>query len=203
MRRNQWIALVGIVIFGVILAFPMRDAVYQIIVIPLAYIFWVLGLYYHSYSQAIVWAIFIAITLVFLLGSLLGGDRREKDAKLPEISFEGPVEDLSILLSKARKGIYYRWRVANRLSKLARDLLAQREGLEPKDVQQNHLTGRDWSPPSDVDMYFQSGLFDSFSSFPSPRWYLFKRADPTPLDLNVEEAVEYLEGQMRTTENHK
>lgn len=203
MRRNQWIALAGIIIIGVILAFPLRDAVYQIIVVPIAYIFWVLGLYYRSYSQAIIWAIFIAATLVFLLGSLLGGGRRGKSEKLPEYSFEGPVEDLSILLGKARKGIYYRWRVANRLSKLARDLLAQREGLEPKEVQQNNLTGRDWSPPHNVDMYFQSGLFDSFSSFPRPRWWLFKSAEPTPLDLDVEEVVEYLEEQMRTTEKRE
>lgn len=203
MRRIQWIALVGIIIIGVILAFPMRDAVHQIIVIPLAYIFWVLGLYYHSYSQVIIWAIFIAVTLLFLFGSLLGGERRGKVEKIPGHSFEGPVENLSILLSKVRKGIYYRWSVANRLAKLARDLLAQREGLDPREVHQNHLTGRDWSPPRDVDMYFQSGLFDSFSSFPRQRWWFFKRADPTPLDLDVEEVVEFLEGQMRTTIKHE
>jgi len=200
MRRNQWIALVGIIIIGVLLAFPMRDAVHQIIVIPLAYIFWVLGLFYRSYSQVIIWAIFVTVTLLFLLGSLLGRERRRKVEKIPEHSFEGPIEDFSILLSKVRKGMYYRWIVANRLAKLARDLLAQREGLEPRDVQQNHLTGRDWSPPRDVDIYFQSGLFDSFSSFPRQRWWFFKHAEPTPLDLDVEEAVEFLEGQMRTTE---
>ena len=63
MSRKQWIALIGIIIIGVMLAFPMRDAVNQFIVIPLAYFFWVLGLYYRSFSQAIVWAIFVAVTL--------------------------------------------------------------------------------------------------------------------------------------------
>ena len=197
MNRKQWIALIGIVIIGVVLAFPMRDAVHQIIVVPLAYFFWVLGLYYRSYSQAIVWAIFIAITLFILLGSLLGGERRRKVEKLPEFSYEGPVEALSISLGKARKGIYHRWRVANRLSRVARDLLAQREGLEIQEVQQNRLSGRDWSPPRDVDKYLQAGLFGSFSSYPRPRWWRFERAESTPLDLDVEDAVTYLEGQMK------
>lgn len=201
MSRKQWIALVGIIIIGVMLAFPMRDAVNQIIVIPLAYFFWVLGLYYRSFSQAIVWAIFIAVTLLFLLGSLLNAEWMERKEKLPEKLYAGPVEDLSESLGKAREGIYHRWRVANRLSKVARDMLAQREGLKPREVQDNHLTGRDWSPPHDVDMYFQAGLFDSFSSYPRPRWWLFKRAEPTPFDLDVEKVVEYLEGQMRTTDD--
>jgi hypothetical protein len=200
MSRKQWIALIGIIIIGVMLAFPMRDAVNQFIVIPLAYFFWVLGLYYRSFSQAIVWAIFVAVTLLFLLGSLLNAEWMGRKEKFQENLFAGPVEDLSVSLGKARKGIYHRWRVANRLSKVARDLLAQREGLEPREVQDNHLTGRDWSPPRDVDMYFQAGLFDSFSSYPHPRWWFLKRAEPTPFDLDVEDAVEYLEGQMRTTD---
>jgi energy-coupling factor transporter transmembrane protein EcfT len=200
MNRKQWIALVGIIILGVVLAFPMRDVVNQIIVVPLAYLFWVLGLYYRSYSQAIVWAIFIAVTLLFLLGSLLSGEWRRRKGKLPERSYPGPVEDLSVSLAKARQGIYHRWRVANRLSKVARDLLAQREGLAPREIQDKRLTGRDWSPPRDVDMYFQAGLFDSFSSYPRPRWWSLRRVEPTPFDLDVEEAVEYLEVQLRTTD---
>lgn len=200
MNRKQWIALIAIIIIGVVLAFPMRDAVNQIIVVPLAYVFWVLGLYYRSYSQAIVWAIFVAVTLLFLLWSLLNGEWRGKKEKSAQNLPKGPVEDLSVSLSKARKGIYHRWRVANRLSKVARDLLAQREGFEPREVQDKRLTGRDWSPPRDVDMFFKAGLFDSFSSYPHPRWWLFKRPEPTPFDLNIEEAVEYLEGQMRTSD---
>jgi len=200
MSRKQWIALIGIIVIGVLLAFPMRDAVNRFIVIPLAYFFWVLGLYYRSYSQAIVWAIFIAFTLLFLLGSLLNAEWRGRKDKIPEKLYAGPVEDLSVSLGKAREGIYHRWRVANRLSKVARALLAHREGLEPREVQDNRLTGRDWSPPRDVDMYFQAGLFDSFSSYPRPRWWLLKRAEPTPFDLDVEQVVEYLEGQMRTTD---
>lgn len=200
MNRKQWIALIGIIIIGVVLAFPMRDAVNQIIVVPLAFVFWLLGLYYRSYSQAIIWAIFVAVTLLFLLGSLLNGEWWGKKEKLSEKLSAGPVEDLSVSLGKARKGMYHRWRVANRLSKVARDLLAQREGLEPREVQDKHLTGRDWSPPRDVDMYFQAGLFDSFASYPRPRWWSLKRSEPTPFDLDIEEAVEYLEGQMRTTD---
>ncbi|GAB4422339.1 MAG: hypothetical protein Kow002_11640 [Anaerolineales bacterium] len=197
MNRRQWIALIGIIVIGVVLAFPLREAVHQIIVVPLAYVFWVLGLYYRSYSQAIVWAIFIAVMLFFLLVSLFNVERQRKEEKPPEFTYEGPIEELAISLKKARQGIYHRWRVANRIAKVARDLLAQREGLDAREVLQNRLTGRDWSPPREVDKYLQTGLFGSFSSYPRPRWWLLERPESTPLDLDVEDVVAYLEEQMK------
>lgn len=189
----RW-ALVVIFLLALVLAFPLRDVVYQFVVLPLAYVIWALGLFYLSYPRIIIWAIFMGIVLLILLINLSSGWRRSKAAKQPEPKHVGPVEQLSVLLKKTKRGVYYRWRVANRISRLARDLLAQREGLEAQEVQQRKMTGRDWYPPPQVEQYFHAGLYNSFASYSSPRWS-FQRPEPTPLDLEVEDAVAFLESQ--------
>lgn len=195
MNRKQWLALAGIVVLALLLAFPLRDAVYQILVVPLAYFFWVFSLYYQTFSQVIIWAGLMFIVVLIFIGSLLGGESRKKKEKAPKKSLEGPIEEFSTALKKAEAGVYYRWRIANRLAKLARELLAQREGMHVNEVHANGLSGRDWSPPSDLDEYFRAGLYGSFASYPRSRWP-FSQAEPTPLDLDVVEAVEFLESQI-------
>lgn len=196
MKRRQWLALAGILVISLLLAFPLREAVHHIVVVPLAYVFWILGLYYRSIAELLIWGGFLVIIGIILITSLIGEPRRPKRPPDVKNEFEGPIERLSISLKKARKGSYYRWRVAHRLARVARELLAQREGLEVKQVHANRLTGQDWSPPRELDEYFQAGLFDSFATFPRPRWWVL-RPEPTPLDLDVTEAVDYLETQIK------
>jgi hypothetical protein len=196
MKRRQWLALAGILILSLLLAFPLREAVHHIVVVPLAYVFWMVGLYYQSIAELLIWGAFLVLVGIILIISLIGEPRRRKRTPDVKEAFEGPVEKLSLSLKKARKGSYYRWRIAHRLARMARDLLAQREGLEVKQVHANGLTGQDWSPPREIDEYFQAGLFDSFAAFPRQRWWIW-RPEPTPLDLDVTEAVDYLETQIK------
>lgn len=195
MKLRQWLALAGILIISLLLVFPLRDAVHQIVVVPLAYLFWVVSLYYQSIAEVLVWAVFLVVIGIILITSLVVMPRRP--ARLPgaKREFEGPVERFAKSLDKANKGNYYRWRVAHRLAKIARELLAQREGLEVNQVHANRLTGQDWSPPPEINEYFQAGLFDSFAAYPRPRWWIL-HPEPTPLDLDVTEAVDYLEAQI-------
>jgi hypothetical protein len=195
-NRKQWLALAGILVISLLLAFPLREAVHHIVVVPLAYVFWFLGLYYQSVPELLIWIGFLVLIVIIILANLIGETRRPTRIPDAKKEFEGPVERLSISFRKARRGRYYRWRMAHRLAKVARELLAQREGLEVKQVHANHLTGVDWSPPRELDEYFQAGLFSSFATFPRPRWW-FMRPEPTPLDIDVTEAVDYLEKQIK------
>jgi hypothetical protein len=196
MNRRQWLALAGILIISLLLAFPLREAVHFIVVVPLAYVFWFLNLYYQTIPELLIWIGFLVLIGIIIITNLVGEPRRP--VRIPGVKkeFEGPVEKLSISLEKARRGSYYRWRVAHRVAKIARELLAQREGLELGQVHAKRLTGQDWTPPRELDEYFQAGLFNTFASFPRPRWWLM-RPEPTPLDLDVSEAVDYLETQLK------
>jgi len=166
MNRRQWLALAGILIISLLLAFPLREAVHHIVVVPLAYVFWFISLYYQSIPELLIWIGFLVVIGIIIITNLVGEPRRP--ARIPDAKkeFEGPVEKLSISLKKARRGRYYRWRMAHRLAKVARELLAQREGLEVKQVHDNRLNGQNWSPPRELDEYFQAGLFSSFATYP-------------------------------------
>ena len=65
MTRRNLATLIVIAVIAALLAFPFREAVYHLLVIPLAFLFWLLGLFYRSINQSLWW---IGIVLVTLLG---------------------------------------------------------------------------------------------------------------------------------------
>ena len=50
-------------------------------------------------------------------------------------------------------------------------------------------------PPESVQHYLKAGLDESFVDYPLPPLPLMRR-QATPFDLDVEQAIEYLESQM-------
>ena len=197
MKRLRIFVLVVALVVALVSAFALQDVIRKTIVIPLAYLWWVLGLYYRAFPQAILWIGLVAIILLMLFGSLSVDETRKRPVERATKPAHGTVERLAISLEKAHNGIYVKWMIAHRLGKLARDLLIQR-GDQTSSKVIGPLTGRDWEPSQPVDTYLEAGLNGSFADYPKPRWPL-KRQQSTPLDLDVSEAVEFLELQM---ENH-
>jgi len=96
-------------------------------------------------------------------------------------------------LRRAESGIYFRWLVANRLGKLAYQILLHRESGRPRSVFAP-LVGTDWEPGRDLQKYLETGLHGSFADFPNSG--RFSAHQPTPLDLDVGDAVDFLESQV-------
>lgn len=197
MTRRRWITLGGVVIIALILAFPLQDVIRRIVVVPLAYLWWAFGVLYQSIPQVVIWILLIVLISFMLMGSF-ATHRKRTPPKEPRIKpAPGQVEGLTENLIKMRKGTYYKWKVANRLGRLARDFLIQRgDRSDTKDL--SPLAGREWEPSAPVDAYLDTGLHGSFADFPNQPWYLFRRSELTPLDIDVEEAVEFLESQIST-----
>ncbi|HLF74130.1 MAG TPA: hypothetical protein VI524_07290 [Anaerolineales bacterium] len=192
MRR--WLALAGVLLIAALLAFPLRQAVHDAIVVPGAYLLWVLGLVYRSLSQGIWWLIVILLVLLILGRSLappLPPPGRMLAKSRPP---RGQVEDLADWLNKSGQGMYFKWLVANRLGKLAYQILWQRGRGKTRSVFEP-LAGPDWEPAPDLQRYLESGLQGSFADFPNPR-KLLASPGKTPLDYRVDEAVDFLESQM-------
>ena len=149
MKRMQIFVLVGALVLAFILAFFMQEVIRESFIIPFAYFWWILGIYYNAFPQMILWIFLVVIVLMMLFGSL-GSDvvrnRMEEDKTKP---VQGPVEGLAVSLEKARGGIYIKWQIAHRLGKLARDLLVQRGDRVNKKVIAS-LQGRDWHPSKPV-----------------------------------------------------
>jgi len=199
MTRRNLAALMIIAVIAALLAFPFRDAVYHLVVIPLAYVFWLLGLFYRSIGQSF-WWIGIALVTLLVLGTSLLPEIKPKGRKIDlQREERGGVESLARAMAKSDQGTYFKWVVANRLGKLAHQLLSMREHGKPRSLFAP-LAGEDWEPPDEVRHYLERGLQGSFADFPSARWDYFSQPKKTSLDLNVKEAVEFLESQQ--VDNH-
>ena len=202
LQRRRWLILGGVLIIAGILAFPLRQTIYQMVVIPVAFIVWRLDLVYRSFSQGIWWLAIIFLVLVMLVFSLMPRPklRLGSPAQLPPSM--GQVEALAARLRKAEHGIYFKWLIANRLGKLAYQMLLQRESGRPRSVFAP-LIGIDWEPTRELQSYLETGLHGSFADFPNAN-RRFVTPQPTPLDFDIVEAVEFLEAQVAngTTDKH-
>jgi len=194
--RRRWLTLGGMVLIAIILAFPLQDMIRKTVIVPLAYLWWALGVLYKSFPQIVVWILLVILIAFTLLGSLSTGRKRKPREELKVKPVQGQIEGLATGLVKMRNGTYYKWQVANRLGRLARDFLIQRgDRATTRDL--SPLSGHDWHPSPPVDAYLDTGLRGSFADFPTSYWS-FKPPEPTPLDIDVNEVVEFLESQIKS-----
>jgi hypothetical protein len=173
------------------IAFMLRGPIYEIVIVPLAYFWWVIGLYYRLIPQMLVWIVLIFIVLFSSARAILISIPVKRKTIQKRSLAAGPIEHLSALVEKRRRGIYYKWLIANRLGKVARELLHQRE--QPATKRFTRLAGRNWRPPAGVEAYLESGLNGSFADYPQSRWL---SPQPTPLDEDPRHVIEYLEHEM-------
>jgi hypothetical protein len=189
------LALMGILGIALLLAFPLRDAVYQAVIVPAAYVLWVLGLIYHSVHQSVWWIVVLLVVLVILSRSLLPGYKPAAKELVKMRPVAGQVEGFAGWMKRSQRGTYFKWLVANRLGKIAYQILVQRESGKQRSVFEP-LTGTDWDPGDGLRSYLESGLHDSFADFSNPH-KLFSRPVPTSLDHDVTKVVDFLESQVR------
>jgi hypothetical protein len=195
MKRRGIVLGLGIILAAA-LAYFLRDFINDKVIVPLAYGWWRAGLYYHRVPEDVWWTTVIVIVFFLVLRSFntynWSGGRKSEESR----PVQGPVEELAIWLMKKPDGTYYKWLVANHLGKLARSFLIQSGGRDARQWDVLHSDSA-WNPPEAVEAYLKSGLNRPAASFRSSPW---GRPQTNPIDLDPEQAVEYLESQM---ENHR
>ena len=193
MNLRRGLALSGIVAISILLAFPLREAVYEAVIVPAAYVLWVLGLWYHALSESLWWFIALFVVLVILARSLRPTGRIGERIRLKSRPVIGQVEGLSVWVKRTGRGTYFKWLIANRRGKIAHEILLQRMGGGKRSFF-DPLTGPDWTPDASVQGYLETGLSGSFADYPQRRW-LFSKPVPTPLDHDMGEVLDFLELQ--------
>ncbi|MBI5953752.1 MAG: hypothetical protein HY865_19020 [Chloroflexi bacterium] len=195
MTRRQLIPA-GVFLAALVLAFLLQDVVERVIIVPLVYVWWLLGVYYSILPQSVLWIVLVVVAALSAITALMPrfGNREffQPTMRPPKGQIEGMVEWLE---KSQRGGSYYKWLVANRLGKTAREILAQRDG-QPISKKFGRLDGRDWNPPQKIDDYLESGLNGSFADYPRPRFW--EKLKSTPLDADPKQVIEYLEDEMKT-----
>ncbi len=194
MNWRRGLALVGALLVVVLLAFPLRVVANQVILVPLAYILWLLKMLYVSLDQS-VWWLLLALALLFFLGqSLLLDFKPSKKMISYERREQGSVEVLARAMQRSKRGTYFKWMVANRLGKVAYQILLQREHGKPRALFAP-LTAEGWDAPPEVQAYLEKGLHGSFAEFPTQNVFITK-PEKTPLDHDVHEVIGFLESKL-------
>ena len=195
-QTQRRLILVAAMIVAGILAFPLRETIYETVVIPAAYVAWNLNLLYRSLSQGIWWWLLVFIVLFMLAFSLVPQARFRGRTEAKPKPPVGQVEGLALSMRKAESGTYFKWVIANRLGKLAYQILLHRESGRPRSVFAP-LLGTDWEPSKELRTYLETGLHGSFADFPHAKRPL-AAPQKTPLDFNVGDAVAFLESQVES-----
>ncbi|MEP6896130.1 MAG: hypothetical protein ABI986_11030 [Chloroflexota bacterium] len=192
MMWRRWLAVIGVIVVAALLAFPLREVVNQLILVPIAYLLWLLKLIYLSLDQA-VWWILAVVVVVFIIGQSLIPDFKPVQKMVRHTRRErGNVETLVIALEKSDKGTYFKWLIANRLGKLAYQILLRREHGKPRSVFAP-LIGDGWDASPEVQAYLEKGLHGSFADYPNRHWFSFVSPEKTSLDHEVIDVVKFLE----------
>lgn len=199
LRTKRLLLLIGVLIVAGLLAFPLRQMIYESVVVPAAFIAWNLNLLYRSFSQGIWWSAIVVIVLFMLLFSIIPQPKFRRSLEAKRKPPVGQVEDLAESLGKAQQGIYFKWVIANRLGKLAYQILLHRESGRPRSVFAP-LVGTDWEPRQELQTYLETGLHGSFADYPHVN-RAFGQPPKTPLDLDVAEAVKFLESQVESSKS--
>ncbi len=191
MTRPRWPVLVAMGIGSLVLAYLLRDVIYQLVIVPLAYLIWLLQIYYSLIPQWLLWTALVVVLLLVVLWNLLPEVRPSKRKEPKRGESKGEVEALAVWIKNARRGNYFKWQLANRFGRIARGL--------------NEASGRAGREPSAdeaIEKYLDAGMNYSFVDFLGPR-NRFERPPRTPLDLDVRRVADYLESQMEDTSGRR
>lgn len=193
MKRRIVVAVI-VVIAAALLAYAMRERIERSVIQPLIYLWWVIGIYYDSIPKFMLWLLVVTLIVMIEIGSFATelpviGRKKESHG-----SVQGSVEMLAGWFRRAPGGLYFKWLIAQRLGKLSREWIAF-DARQVARFGRQALSGPGWDPPEEVAAYLESGLNGSFADYPRPRWP-FQRPAPTPLDLDPQMAIDYLESKL-------
>lgn len=175
---------VSVVLSGV-LAFAARDLAYRMVVLPVAYAGWQLGLLFRAVPQLVWWTALVVMIALVLGWHLVPEVKPALKAGRHSSSTMGEVAVVARWLQNSRHSTYFKWQLAHRLGRISQRLL---------EIGGQESLSR--TPDARVEAYLAAGIKNSFVDFPARRPILRGRK-VTALDVDAGEVVEYLESQTR------
>ena len=195
-KKLLWLGFGLLLVSG--LAYLLKNIFSTVILVPalasLKVVIIVLGLI----PQSVYWVIFLFLLLILSVNSLKGVSQRKTIPTINQSKPEGRVQTWSYWIEQRSKGSYFKWRLANRLSRLVLDLLAEHEQLT-FDQARAYLEAGKFDLPDDLRAYILAGVDARTYLEPAkPRFPWRSKSYTSPLDLPIERVIQYLEA---VTEN--
>ncbi len=197
MKPKKLYLLIPLIALALIIAFPLQSVIRDVIIKPLLYLGWGIGILFRSVPQFWVWLILMGIIFFILLSPFiedLPRWKKKEKALPPEL---GPIEKLAETLDASNKGVYFKWAVANRLGKIVSNWLLYSNRVDQR-WQAKNLARLGWDVPPEIYNYLDVGLNGSFADYPRPRIPFIQKRAKTPLDIDPNIVLNYLENEMES-----
>jgi hypothetical protein len=189
--RKQLLSLGIILITAIALAPLLRDFIREFVVVPLLYAFWIGQIIFDAIPQAAFWSCFLGVALLLAGASLLRPGKPRSQSREAGTIQRGRVETWANLIRQAPQEDYYQWRLAQPLRELILETLAYEARLSTKEMKQRLMDDQLDLPP-EIRAYLQASL-KSLTYLPAPRFPFAFRGPASPLALNPEVLVQFLE----------
>jgi hypothetical protein len=193
MKRNYLIFGITLLIMGVILA-PFAFQLFRLIFLqPAAYYWWRVRQIIRVIPQSSYW-LFVIISLgLVVIYIQLRNNIRIKEYNKTSAKREGAVEQFTEYLNRSERSNYFKWVIANHLANL--DLKIRRQYSGNIERENQHISGMKGDGTPLLEKYFSAGLNTSFMAYQKKR-KLLSRKNGSPLDIELEEVINFLESQM-------
>ncbi len=195
MKPKKLYLLIALLVLALLIAFPLQSVIRDVVIEPILYLGWGIFIAYRSVPQFLVWTFFLGIIFFILLTPLLEDlpKWRRKERMLPPEP--GPIEKLAETLGASDNGVYFKWVVANRLGKVLSNWILYRNRVDHR-WQAKNLARLGWDAPPEIYNYLDVGLNGSFADYPRPRIPFIQKRAKTPLDIDPNIVLNYLENEM-------
>ncbi len=185
---NNRMLVAGLVLLAV-MSILIRGFLRDVVVVPLLYASWIAYLLIDSTSRLLLWGLFVLIATVVAVRSLARRPVTLRSRAVQPARRER-VADLARLIDDAPGDLLSRWQVAQRLGQVTLQALADQGQVPPQEMRKRFNQGTLEVPP-EIRAYIQARLPAG-----RPRRRTKAAAAPTPLDLDPEYVVRYLEDKL-------
>lgn len=190
MRIRFLTSLAISIVVGFILISVWGDIVRELILVPISYLLWIVGLLYRSFDQRALWTSLIIIVALVSWASLkVRRSAVQLDSKKPDV-LPHRIEIWSKRLKDVHRGTYMKWRLSQHMSNLVLDSIAFRSGLTREQIEEKVLNNS-LELPSEIQAYLLAARGFEIADSMSGR--KFFSSVPKPMDLPPERIAEFIE----------
>lgn len=168
-----------------ILLYPVRRAVAGAVMSFSSYLVWTVNVMGVVIPQQILWAFLLILILYIAIGSFYGKRYREEKSPENQSPVIGAVEAMAGYIEERHRGIYFKWQIANLLGKIQQTI---------QESASRGTSSRIPLPSDSVQAFLDAGVNTSYADY-APDGFVLKN-NSTPLDIELEQVVAYLEEQM-------
>lgn len=165
--------------------FSSRRVIVGALVRFAAYMVWSLNIIGSVIPQQVLWILLLLLILYIAVGSFYGKKSGGRSNRKNAESVIGPVEARARWIEERHRGTYFKWQLANLLGKVHLHI--------QETVRYGNSRSAPHIPPN-VQSFLNAGLNTTYADYSSPT--LFQKTESTPLDIQLEQVVDYLEEQL-------